>query len=342
MSYDGSVRRRTTRRRDRRSACVGVVASALEGASGGRRVRPCWRGPGCEKGELLDKLRTGAPVTPVGVAERSVDDTAPVGWFAACEIVDDELVMLAQPVADEVGKLLLALRPPCQRGITAAVGVSGLLAGWGGRCPLFGGGVCGLFVVAAGDGGSERCFDAEVAEVELVMLVTDGDDERTVVFTAACHADIERLGGRAWGDDDRAGVDRASLGAAGGDALGELHVRFQIVPCDRDVCRASGVDSGQRTVTVSAADSPDVAVADPFPVIGDQDAGVLASLDHVADVDRVVFGVGADTDTEPAVDGQQRLAARRESRSCQRRSTRLSRRTCQQSTQRRRRRSSHR
>ncbi len=47
-------------------------------------------------------------------------------------------------------------------------------------------------------GGGERCFDAEVAEVELVMVVIVGDDERTVVFTAACHADVQGLGGGSW------------------------------------------------------------------------------------------------------------------------------------------------
>ncbi len=44
---------------------------------------------------MLNEAATGTAVSPVGVTDCGVDDSAPVGWFSAGEVIDDELVVSA-------------------------------------------------------------------------------------------------------------------------------------------------------------------------------------------------------------------------------------------------------
>ena len=143
----------------------------------------------------------------------------------------------------------------------------------------------GLEVAADGDGGDVGLVGGEgvledVASGREVGLV--GDDGEVVGGAASGGADVEGAVAGAGGDEGVADVDGVALVAVGGGGVAEPQVLAGVVGRDGDGALSSFSGQGEVPVDVDMLDSPELAVADGFVVVGAQGAVVAAGDDDVA------------------------------------------------------------
>ncbi len=126
------------------------------------------------------------------------------------------------------------------------------------------------------------------------MLVVEliAHDERGVVVTAACHADVERFGGGGLVGDQHGAIDRYALGLVHSERVRERDVLVDVVGGQYDATVSGEMGHGDRAVTMAGGDRPAVAVADPRTGAGHQAAVIPGRDDLVAHTDGLAVGGG--------------------------------------------------
>jgi hypothetical protein len=109
-----------------------------------------------------------------------------------------------------------------------------------------------------------------------------GDDGEVVGGSAAGGADVEGAVAGRQGDQRVADIDGVALVGVGGGGVAEAQMGLCVVGGDGDGALSPLSGQGEAPVDVDGVDSPELAVADGFVVVGAQGAVVAAGHDEVA------------------------------------------------------------